>query len=408
MDTSQNPANQQQKIDPDQHPTAPLSQLADQPDPPPANDPPDTAATSAHDDAPPPADGEAAPAAGSTAATPSDSECEPEMPGEPWWAEASSPEADNPAPEAPADPADPAVPEPDSAIVDTSPAEPAYEGTRQLSADQVPAEAPHSSSRGLAFSALRDIGQTRKINQDSVYAMLTTLPREDGDQMMGLFIVADGMGGHEGGEIASRLAIRTVAQQILANLVLPSFDNQELESLQEVMIGAVEEANRVIWEQARLNQTDMGTTCTAVLMLGKALFAAHVGDSRAYTLEYGHLEQITSDHSAVGRLIELGQLAPSEAHEHPLRNQLYRTIGQQAEVEVDFTYQKVGDATHLLLCSDGLWGMLRDEAMCRTIIDSSWPQEACRELIAQANLAGGDDNISAIVVLLPSAERRKP
>ncbi len=226
--------------------------------------------------------------------------------------------------------------------------------------------------------------------------------------MMGLFIVADGMGGHEGGEIASRLAIRTVAQQILTNLLLPSFDNQELESLQELMIDAFEEANRVIWEQAQSNQTDMGTTCTAVLMLGKSLFTAHVGDSRAYTLEYGHLEQITSDHSAVGRLIELGQLDPAEAHEHPLRNQLYRTIGQQAEVEVDFAYQKVGDATHLLLCSDGLWGMLRDEVMCRTIIDSAWPHDACRELIAQANLAGGEDNISAIVVLLPSAERRTP
>jgi serine/threonine protein phosphatase PrpC len=338
-------------------------------------------------------------------------QAEPTAPTEPWWAETNAvdPEDTTPADsDAPGDEPDPAESVSDDVTPVHSTPEPAYDGTRQLSADQAPDDRPLASKRGLAFSALRDIGQVRKINQDSVYAMLTTLPRDAGDQMMGLFIVADGMGGHEGGEVASRLAIRTVAQQILANLVLPSFDNDELESLQDVMVGAVEEANRIIWEQAQHNQSDMGTTCTAILMLGKALFAAHVGDSRAYTLEYGHLEQMTSDHSAVGRLIELGQLDPAEAHEHPLRNQLYRTIGQQAEVEVDFTYQKVGDATHLLLCSDGLWGMLRDEVMCRTIVDSAWPQDACRELIAQANLAGGEDNISAIVVLLPSAERRKP
>jgi len=114
------------------------------------------------------------------------------------------------------------------------------------------------------------------------------------------------------------------------------------------------------------------------------------------------LKLITNDHSAVGRLIQLGELDPSEAREHPLRSQLYRTIGQQPEVAVDFIYQPIGDATHLLLGSDGLWGMLDDEVMLDVLEHSIWPQDACHELIARANLAGGDDNITAIVVTLPT------
>jgi serine/threonine protein phosphatase PrpC len=111
---------------------------------------------------------------------------------------------------------------------------------------------------------------------------------------------------------------------------------------------------------------------------------------------------ITNDHSAVGRLIQVGQLDPSEARDHPLRSQLYRTIGQHPDVLVDFVYQPIGDATHLLLCSDGLWGMVGDEVLLDVLEHSFWPQDACRELIARANLAGGDDNISAVVVTLPT------
>ena len=279
------------------------------------------------------------------------------------------------------------------------------DGTRKLPLDSAPAVSAHRSAQGLAAMAARDIGRVREVNQDSVLALLTTLPRAGGDVTIGLFIVADGMGGHQGGEVASRLAVRTIVYQVLSQLVMPALDESMTEALQPLMISAVQAANEAIWDSAQLLGTDMGTTCTAALLVGNGLYIAHVGDSRAYLLEPGGLRQLTADHSTVGRLIQLGQLDPSEAREHPLRNQLYRTVGQQPQVMVDFVYQLVGQSSQLLLCSDGLWGLIDEPMLEQALARSPWPQDACNELIALANLAGGDDNISAVVVALPIAER---
>lgn len=274
-------------------------------------------------------------------------------------------------------------------------------GTQLLERDALPSLRRVHSAQGLAAMAARDIGRVRSANQDSVFSLLTSLPREGGDVAMGLFIVADGMGGHEGGEIASRLAVRTVVHQVLAQLVLPALDDGEIEALQSLMITAVQEANSVIWAQAQAQGTDMGTTCTAVLMMGHGLYIAHVGDSRAYLYGPEGLRQLTTDHSTVGRLIALGHLDSSEAREHPLRNQLYRTVGQQSQISVDFVYQPAASGTHLLLCSDGLWGLIDDPLLAKALESHLWPQDACNELIALANLAGGEDNISAVVISLP-------
>ncbi len=279
------------------------------------------------------------------------------------------------------------------------------EGTRQLAANSAPALSSRNSRQGLAAMAARDIGRVREVNQDSVFSMLTTLPREGGEISVGLFVVADGMGGHQGGEVASRLAVRTVVHHVLSQLVLPALDERMDEALQPMMIAAVQSANEAIWDSAQVMGSDMGTTCTAILLVGGSLYIAHVGDSRAYLFEPGGLRQLTADHSTVGRLIQLGQLEPSEAREHPLRNQLYRTVGQQPQVMVDFIYQTVGQSSHLFLCSDGLWGMIDEAMMAQALARSPWPQDACNELIALANLAGGDDNISAVVVTLPLLER---
>src|SRR6266498_3868832 len=248
-------------------------------------------------------------------------------------------------------------------------------GTRPLTSADAPMLATLRSQRGLAVAALRDIGRVRSVNQDSIFAMTTTLPRESGDVSMGLFIVADGMGGHHGGEIASRLAISTVAHYVLAELVVPALTDGATEALQPLIIAAVQEANRAIWEHAQTVGSDMGTTCTVALLLGRALYLGHVGDSRAYLATPTGLKQITNDHC---------------------------TVGRQSEVMVDFTYQQIGDASHLLLASDGLWGMLDDEILFDVLEQTIWPHDACNELIARANLAGGEDNISAIVVLLPN------
>lgn len=340
---------------------------------------------------------EATPAA-AVSETPAAAETASETPAAP----AAPPEQDASAPATGTQPLDPAA-----VASDTSPtSEPADEieegGTRPLTKADVPMLAALRSQRGLAVAAQRDIGRVRSVNQDSIFAMTTTLPRESGDINMGLFVVADGMGGHHGGEIASRLAIATVAHYVLSELVVPALTDGTTEALQPLIIAAVQEANRAIWEHAQTVGSDMGTTCTVALLLGRALYLGHVGDSRAYLATPTGLKLITNDHSTVGRLIQVGQLDPAEAREHPLRSQLYRTVGQQADVLVDFTYQQIGDATHLLMGSDGLWGMLDDEVMFDVLEHALWPQDACSELIARANLAGGEDNISAIVVSLPA------
>ncbi|KAB8143031.1 SpoIIE family protein phosphatase [Chloroflexia bacterium SDU3-3] len=271
-------------------------------------------------------------------------------------------------------------------------------------ADLPPAAAPAApfepSAHGLAFSAQRDIGQIRSINQDSVFGMIATVPRASGDVPIGIFIVADGMGGHDGGEIASRMAISTAANSLIADLIIPALDEAMTDSIQSMLTKALQEANRAIWNAAQTNGTDMGTTCTAALLIGHTVYIGHIGDSRAYLVTPDRMKQLTSDHSAVGRLIELGQLSPEDSREHPMRSHLYRTVGQSPEVAVDYDYFQTGEASHLLLCSDGLWSMLDDPELHRLISSTIWPADACRALIAHANAAGGEDNISAIVVSL--------
>jgi serine/threonine protein phosphatase PrpC len=252
----------------------------------------------------------------------------------------------------------------------------------------------------IVAAAMRHIGQVRETNQDAIYTLISSIPRETGDATLGLFVVADGMGGHEGGEIASRMAITAVARRIIAELLVPAIEGNINVSLQALMVEAVQEANRVIWEHARLTGSDMGTTCTAALLLGRSLYLGHVGDTRAYLIDAGGMHQLTTDHSAVGRLIEMGQLDPDEARDHPLRSQLYRTVGQHPEVAVDLVFQPIGDATHFLLASDGLWGCVEEATMMRIVQSIDSPQRAVRALVDTANRAGGPDNISAILVRL--------
>jgi PPM family protein phosphatase len=282
-------------------------------------------------------------------------------------------------------------------------------GTRPLPIppdDPAPAQAspvPSAVRAGqLIAAALRDVGRVREVNQDHVFAMTATVPREGSDLLLGLFVVADGMGGHEGGEIASQKAVATAVRHILAELLAPALDGDVGVAIRPLLVAALQDANRAVWDHARMLGSDMGTTCTLALLLGRSLHVAHVGDSRAYLLGPGEMRQLTDDHSAVGRLIELGQLDPQEAREHPLRSHLFRTVGQQPEVAVDLTSTMLADATHLLLASDGLWSLVDDDTMRAVVTSAPTPQAAVEELVARANAAGGDDNISAIVVQLPS------
>ena len=282
-----------------------------------------------------------------------------------------------------------------------------FGGTAQLATHQLQSEAlpiaSVSSDRPLAFWAPRDIGRVRRSNQDSIHAALLSLPSHDHDRSVGLFVVADGMGGHSGGEIASRRAIETVMVTMLEYLALPAMADEDPGVAPPLlMVTAIQEANQRIWNEAQQNGTDMGTTCTAALLLDDQIYLGHVGDSRAYIVQAGGLHQLTTDHSTVGRLIAMGQIEPEEARDHPLRNQLYRTVGQHPTLEVDIVQMPLHGASHLLLCSDGLWGMIDDEEIMAIVRESPYPRDACQRLIARANLAGGDDNISVIVVAFPT------
>jgi serine/threonine protein phosphatase PrpC len=293
----------------------------------------------------------------------------------------------------------------DSTTEELSELEESEESTSHLTEDSVPTISRLTSVQGFAAAAMRDVGRVRENNQDSVFALITTIPSGSDDKSVGLFIVADGMGGHESGDVASTLAIRTITRHILSRFIIPAINDEMTDTMQALMVSAVEEANLTIWQHAQATNSDMGSTCTAALVMDGSVYIAHVGDSRAYVLEAETLRAVTTDHSAVGRLVELGQLDAEEARTHPLRNQLYRAIGQSAAVDVDFIYQPLANCTHLLLCSDGLWDMVPEAHMVETLTRTEWPQDVCQELVALANLNGGDDNISVVVATLPVEER---
>jgi serine/threonine protein phosphatase PrpC len=244
----------------------------------------------------------------------------------------------------------------------------------------------------------------RSHNED---AALVIIASHDGDgalPSLGLFILADGMGGHQSGEIASSLAARAVAHHITRDFYLPALISQEPDTsrpdLRDVLVDAVRAANDNVANRV----PGGGTTLTCALMLDSRAYIAHVGDSRAYIVTAeGELEQITHDHSLVDRLVELGQLTPDEAAVHPQKNVLYRAVGQGGELEVDTYMRTIPDGTRLLLCSDGFWGIVDETEMAEIVMTSSSPQTACERLVVAANEAGGRDNITAILVEPPTS-----
>lgn len=252
----------------------------------------------------------------------------------------------------------------------------------------------------LLVSTGQSVGHQRELNEDSLFALSTTIAGNSGNPPFGLFIVADGMGGHQYGEVASNTAIRCISSYVMNKFQksLFSFPQQPLEeSLQEILQAAVMEAQRAVLKEA----PGSGTTVTAALMLGQQLTIAHVGDSRGYLISNEQrMETITRDHSLVKRLEELGQITSAEAAVHPQRNVLYRAVGQGETLEADVITTPFPIGGYLMLCSDGLWGLVSDDDMSRIIYSAPTIQRACQDLVDAANAAGGPDNISVVLVQL--------
>ena len=241
-------------------------------------------------------------------------------------------------------------------------------------------------------------GLQRDHNEDALYAVSAILADGANETQFGLFIVADGMGGYEYGEIASSVAARSITQHILAKVYLPHMDPEgdgQQESLQEIIETGILKAQQLV----RTRAPGGGTTLTAAVLIGDQVTIAHVGDSRAYFVHPGgRMELLTHDHSLVHRLVELGQITEEEALVHPNRNVLYRAIGQPEPFKPDIQTFQMPHPGYLLICSDGLWGAVNDANMAKIIHDSINPSEACKKLVAAANEAGGPDNISAVLV----------
>ena len=244
-------------------------------------------------------------------------------------------------------------------------------------------------------------GQVRDLNEDSLL-VLTMSPvfQSQTGPAISLFAVADGMGGHEGGEIASRLALQVLAEGIVGNIALPSLageaipDDGILSRLQQTVAAA----NDAVYLARQKRGTDMGTTLTALLVRDQQLFVAHVGDSRAFRWNAVGLQQLTVDHSLVATMVARGQITADEIYTHPQRSIIYRSIGDRPTVEVDTAVWPLAAGDRLIACSDGLWEMLRNEGIQDGLMAESDPQAACDLLVSRANAAGGDDNISVVAV----------
>jgi PPM family protein phosphatase len=236
-----------------------------------------------------------------------------------------------------------------------------------------------------------DVGVIRSGNEDNYIVV----PER------GIFVVADGMGGHAAGEVASEMAVHTMTRE------LGALGNLGDEQVGERMRAAIRAANAAIFQRTltELDKRGMGTTVTALVLYGARFLVGQVGDSRAYLLRDGALTQITKDHSYVQEQVDAGYLTPEQARTHPYSNVITRCVGANSEVVPDVYVGAVKPRDQFLLASDGLTGMLEDPELAKVLVSNRTPQEKVDDLITAANRHGGLDNITAIIVRVDSVDR---
>jgi serine/threonine protein phosphatase PrpC len=247
-----------------------------------------------------------------------------------------------------------------------------------------------------------DPGQVRGIDEDSLLILSgVSLMEGVARTNVGVFAVADGMGGHDNGQLASRRVIQVVAEYLLPRLLAPDLGGETIleETCVTAVVDAIQEANRRLTAEARNANSNMGSTLTLAFVRNRQAIIANIGDSRTYVWQGGILRQLTKDHSIVARLVETGLLQPEEIYSHPRRSEIYRVLGDKPEVEVDTFECELYPGDRLVLCCDGVWEMLHTDGIEEVLLTCPGdPQAACDELVRRANLAGGEDNISVIVV----------
>ena len=252
---------------------------------------------------------------------------------------------------------------------------------------------------GFEVIANTDPGLKRqhKPNEDSIFAIHGARDNNGTLQQIGLFIVADGMGGHADGKVASTLAIQTIINTVLPRLV---HHEEPGDDPIQLLADGVQRANNAVHQHNMNNHGDMGTTVTSTMLIGSTAYVANVGDSRTYLYRLPQgLTKITRDHSVVASLVVACIIKEEEIYTHNKRNQIYRSLGEKPYVEVDTFTEQLQPNDKLLLCSDGMWEMVRDPAIRQVLEEPvSDPLETGQHLIQAALNGGGEDNVSVIVV----------
>ena len=254
----------------------------------------------------------------------------------------------------------------------------------------------------VPIKAATDIGKVRDPNEDS---FLTLGGKSSPRGFDALLVVADGMGGHAAGEVASQMTVDGI-KRMLASEDLESPD-LEGNAFGAFLGKVLESVNQEVWEAGQTPEKQgMGTTCTLAAMRGDQLFLAHIGDSRAYLLRDGELHQVSTDHSWVEEAVAMGTLTREEARVHPNRNVITRAIGLDQQVKVDTSSMPLAKGDLILLCSDGLNSMIPDDEIRSILIDNG-PKQVCQALIDSANNAGGHDNTTVAIAVI-GAPRERP
>jgi protein phosphatase len=248
------------------------------------------------------------------------------------------------------------------------------------------------------YAGLTDTGKVREHNEDAYKLPITSDPKILASKGH-LYVLADGMGGHERGEIASAVTIETVNAEYYTSVIdLPPEDPED--AIVAALTSAIEKANLHVMSATQGG----GTTVVAAVLYGDTLVAMNVGDSRAYLLRDNQLQLISRDHSLVSRLVEMGKITEAEALSHPRRNVLYQALGQGSDVEIHIVQEKLQMDDVIILCSDGLWGEVGDQAILEVLQSVKNPFTAIETLVNMANETGGPDNITAIVIQVSDTE----
>ncbi len=242
------------------------------------------------------------------------------------------------------------------------------------------------------LGGISDVGLTRQLNEDN-WGWIRLSDRAK------LYVVADGMGGHDSGEVASMLAVKTICEEARRR---EQTDPPPIEELKVLIEAAFQAANNTIKEMAESKETDMGTTMVCLLLVDDRLgFLANVGDSRAYLLRDGALRQLSRDHSLVQKMVDKGKITAEEARHHPHSNILLRTVGTERDIDIDVFRVEFEPGDKVMMCSDGLWGEVEDRDMENLMNTYQDPRLASRELVRAAHHGGGKDNITLVIVEIP-------